>query len=39
MAKSEYFEAAYEYYRLINDPNSGSANKAYMLFENLKRLE
>ena len=39
IAKSEYFEAAHEYYRLINDPNSGSANKAYMLFERLKQLE
>lgn len=38
-AKSNYFEALYNYTRMINDPNAGNANKAYMAYENVKRWE
>ena len=38
-AKSNYFEALYNYTRMINDPNAGNANKAYMIYENVKRWE
>lgn len=38
-AKSNYFEALYNYTRMINDPNAGNANKAYMVYENVKRWE
>ncbi|MBO6271453.1 hypothetical protein J6O48_01595 [bacterium] len=39
ISKSDYLEAAYDYYKLINDPNSGNANQAYIKYQNLKRLE
>lgn len=38
-AKSNYFESLYNYTRMINDPNAGNANKAYMIYENVKRWE
>lgn len=38
-AKSNYFESLYNYTRMINDPNAGNANKAYMIYENIKRWE
>lgn len=38
-AKCNYFEALYNYTKLINDPNSGNANKAYVIYENVKRWE
>ena len=38
-AKSNYFESLYNYTRMINDPNAGNANKAYMVYENVKRWE
>ena len=38
-AKSNYFESLYNYTRMINDPNAGNANKAYMMYENVRRWE
>ena len=38
-AKSNYFESLYNYTRMINDPNAGNANKAYIMYENVKRWE
>ena len=38
-AKSNYFESLYNYTRMINDPNAGNANKAYVMYENVKRWE
>lgn len=38
-AKSNYFESLYNYTKMINDPNAGNANKAYMIYENVKRWE
>ena len=38
MLKADYFETAYEYYKTINDPNSGDANRTYMLYKRLLQL-
>lgn len=32
-AKSDYYESLYEYNKAVNDPNSGDANKLYMLYK------
>ena len=38
MVKADYFETAYNYYKIVNDPNSGDANKIYMLYKRLLQL-
>lgn len=37
--KSKYYELLYNYTKTINDPNSGNANKAYIMYEQLVRYE
>lgn len=31
--KSDYYESLYEYNKAVNDPNSGDANRLYMLYK------
>ena len=36
--KASYFETAYEYYKQVNDPNGGDANRTYSLYKRLLQL-
>ena len=38
MVKADYFETAYNYYKIVNDPNSGDANTTYMLYKRLLQM-
>ena len=38
MVKADYFETAYNYYKIVNDPNSGDANTIYMLYKRLLQM-
>ena len=37
--KAEYYETAYNYYKSLNDPNSGDANKTFMLYKHLLQVK
>ena len=34
-ARANYLESSHEYYKIINDPNGGDANKTYMLYKKM----
>lgn len=37
--KVKYYELLYNYTKMINDPNTGNASKAYIMYEQIQKYE